>query len=155
VLPTCYGCVVLSSLRIIGLLSLALWAPALPLACAGKPAASAPAASEAPSAAVPVASTTTAPAPAAVPASASAAAVTCPPGQTLGADGSCAAPCVDGELLMGTCICPHGKGADITGHCVLMPCPKSTSGGTVFRNDAGQCVECRAGAIRSGDGCLK
>jgi hypothetical protein len=64
-------------------------------------------------------------------------------------------PCIDGEVLMGACICPSGKGVDGTGHCVFMPCPKSTSGGTVFRNDAGQCVECRAGAIRSGDGCLK
>ena len=133
-------------------MSLALWVPGLPLACAGRPVAPAPARTEAPSA-VPVASATAVPAPA----SSSAVAATCPPGQTLGADGSCAAstPCVDGELLMGTCICSHGKGADATGHCVFMPCPKSTSGGTVFRNEEGQCVECRAGAVRSGDGCLK
>jgi hypothetical protein len=62
--------------------------------------------------------------------------------------------CVDGEILMGACICPSGKGVDATGHCVFMPCPKGNMGGVVFRNDQGQCLECKPGQVRSGDGCI-
>ena len=43
---------------------------------------------------------------------------------------------------MGACICPSGKGVDVTGHCVYMPCPKGDRGGIVFRNDEGKCMEC-------------
>ncbi len=63
-------------------------------------------------------------------------------------------PCIDGEILMGACICPSGKGVDATGHCVFMPCPKGNMGGVVFRNDQGQCMECKPGQVRSGDGCI-
>jgi hypothetical protein len=55
---------------------------------------------------------------------------------------------------MGACICPSGKGVDATGHCVFMPCPKGNMGGIVFRNDQGQCLECKPGQVRSGDGCM-
>jgi hypothetical protein len=55
---------------------------------------------------------------------------------------------------MGACICPSGKGVDSTGHCVFMPCPKGNLGGVVFRNDQGQCLECKPGQVRSGDGCI-
>jgi hypothetical protein len=54
---------------------------------------------------------------------------------------------------MGACICDKGKTADATGHCVYPPCPKSTSGGTAFRDEAtGQCKECRAGTKPTKDG---
>jgi len=140
--------------RVVSLLSLALCASSLLWACAHAPVAPAPLGSETPPAAAPVQSAHAVPTPAS---SAASVAASCPPGQALAPDGSCAVtpPCIDGEVLMGACICATGKGVDATGHCVFMPCPRSTSGGTVFRNDAGQCVECRAGAIRSGDGCLK
>ena len=68
--------------------------------------------------------------------------------------GSSDPPCIDGEILMGACICPSGKGVDATGHCVFMPCPKGNLGGVVFRNDQGQCMECKPGQVRSGDGCI-
>jgi hypothetical protein len=62
-------------------------------------------------------------------------------------------PCVDGEILMGACICDKGKTADATGHCVYPPCPKSTTGGTPFRDGTtGQCMECRAGTKPTKDG---
>jgi hypothetical protein len=53
---------------------------------------------------------------------------------------------------MGICVCPKGKGADDSGHCVYMPCPKSTSGGTTFRDKTGQCKECRSGTKPAPDG---
>ena len=62
-------------------------------------------------------------------------------------------PCIDGEIMMGACICSKGKGADATGHCVYPPCPKSKTGGTSFRDEStGQCKECRAGLRPSSDG---
>ncbi|HEY5241579.1 MAG TPA: hypothetical protein VIJ22_08945, partial [Polyangiaceae bacterium] len=50
----------------------------------------------------------------------------CPPGQALGSEGNCKlpAPCLDGEEMMGACICPHGKSVDDTGHCVFARCPE-------------------------------
>ncbi len=54
---------------------------------------------------------------------------------------------------MGACICDKGKGVDATGHCVFMPCPKTESGGIVFRDETtGQCMECRPGTKPSADG---
>jgi hypothetical protein len=55
---------------------------------------------------------------------------------------------------MGACLCPHGKGADSTGHCVFMPCQQSPTGAVVFRSEAtGQCMECKPGKVRCGDSC--
>lgn len=53
---------------------------------------------------------------------------------------------------METCICPKGKGVDDTGHCVFVPCPKGSTGGTAFRDKMGQCKECRAGTTPTPDG---
>ncbi len=62
-------------------------------------------------------------------------------------------PCIDGEIMMGACICDKGKSVDATGHCVYSPCPKSTTGGTSFRDETtGQCMECRAGMRPTMDG---
>ncbi|HEY8087690.1 MAG TPA: hypothetical protein VIF09_07595, partial [Polyangiaceae bacterium] len=80
----------------------------------------------------------------------------CPPGQVLGSDGNCKAPapCIDGEDMMGACICPHGKSVDDTGHCVAARCPEGTTGGTVFRNETtGDCMECHPGTVPCGDHC--
>jgi hypothetical protein len=107
-------------------------APA-PLAPVSAPLASTPAA-EAPAA-------SSAPAPTPAP-SASASAASSDP------------PCIGGEIMMGACICSSGKGVDATGHCVFMPCPKGNMGGIVFRNDQGQCMECKPGQVRNGDGCM-
>jgi len=65
-----------------------------------------------------------------------------------------APPCVDGEVVMGACICPDkGKTPDATGHCIYPPCPKTLIGGTAFRDEAtGQCLECRAGTKPTKDG---
>ena len=64
-----------------------------------------------------------------------------------------APPCIDGEVAMGICLCPKGKGADATGHCVFLPCPKSDSGGVVFRDETtGQCMACAPGAKPTKDG---
>jgi hypothetical protein len=82
-------------------------------------------------------------------------AAACPPGQVLGSDGNCKAPapCLDGEEMMGACICPRGKSVDETGHCVFARCPEGT-GGTVFRNETtGECMECRRGTVPCGDHC--
>ncbi len=50
-------------------------------------------------------------------------------------------PCIDGELMMGACICETGKTADATGHCVFVPCPRSAEGKVPFRNPTtGQCT---------------
>jgi hypothetical protein len=59
---------------------------------------------------------------------------------------------------MGACICSKGKSADATGHCVFMTaCPKSASGGEVFRDEAtGKCRECRPGTRPAPDGsCMR
>jgi hypothetical protein len=80
----------------------------------------------------------------------------CPPGQALASDGNCKppAPCLDGEEMMGACICPRGKTVDETGHCVFAKCPEGTTGGTVFRNETtGDCLECRPGTVPCGDHC--
>lgn len=154
-------------------LALSLSVSVLPLACAG--ASVAPAASgDAPpvTPVTPVTSATAAPAPVtsasvAPPSLASCPdngvrdtrgnciAAVCPPDQKLASDGNCKAPapCLDGEEMMGACICPHGKSVDDTGHCVFARCPEGT-GGTVFRNDAtGECMECRRGTVPCGDHC--
>jgi hypothetical protein len=136
----------------------ALSASALVLACAGAPVAP-PMSSEAPpptpapsasAAAAPVASASAAPS-----ASSASFAAVCPAGQVLGSDGNCKAPapCLDGEEMMGACICPRGKSVDETGHCVYAKCPEGTTGGTVFRNDSGDCMECRPGTVPCGDHC--
>lgn len=80
----------------------------------------------------------------------------CPAGQVLSSDGTCKAPppCIDGEEMMGACICPRGKSVDETGHCVFGQCPPGTGGGPVFRNEAtGECLECRPGTMPCGDHC--
>src|SRR5262249_3040508 len=123
---------------------------ALPLACAAAPAqnvhepapavtpeatssaaGSSPTSATAPASATPVASAP-APAPSAEP----------------------APPCVDGEVVMGTCICSaKGKTADATGHCIYPPCPKTIIGGTAFRDETtGQCLECRPGTKPTKEG---
>ena len=153
-------------------LALALSGPVLPLACAGVPVAP-PASGEA-SPAMPVTSASADPA--TVPSATSAApsssascgdkevrdphgnciAAVCPPGRVLGSDGNCKAPapCIDGEEMMGACICPRGKTVDETGHCVFARCPEGTTGGTVFRNETtGECMECRPGTSPCGDHC--
>src|SRR5579883_1221156 len=63
-------------------------------------------------------------------------------------------PCIEGEVLMGACICNEkGKAPDATGHCVYVPCPSITPGGTPFRDEkTGQCMECRAGTKPTKDG---
>jgi hypothetical protein len=62
-------------------------------------------------------------------------------------------PCVDGELMMGACICDNGKSADATGHCVLIPCPATVAGRVAFRvKNTGQCMECRSGFRPTADG---
>ncbi|MGH7294584.1 MAG: hypothetical protein ACRELB_06620 [Polyangiaceae bacterium] len=62
---------------------------------------------------------------------------------------------IDGEILMGACICAHGKGVDATGHCVFAPCPPGVTGGTVFRDEeTGQCMECRPGTKPSRGKCV-
>lgn len=62
-------------------------------------------------------------------------------------------PCIDGEILMGACICDKGKTVDETGHCVYPPCPKSSTGGTAFRDEStGQCMECPGGTRPTKDG---
>lgn len=62
-------------------------------------------------------------------------------------------PCIDGEVVMGACICDTGKTADADGHCGYPPCPKSTTGGAAFRDErTGQCMECRAGTTPTKDG---
>jgi hypothetical protein len=80
----------------------------------------------------------------------------CPPGQALASDGNCKAPppCIDGEEMMGACICPHGKSVDETGHCVFAKCPDGATGGVVFRNQTtGDCLECKPHTIPCGDHC--
>ena len=152
-------------------LALALLGLVLPLACAGAPVAQ-PASAEAP-VATPVASASAAPAPvtsasAAPSSSASCAerevrdthgnciAPVCPAGQALASDGNCKppAPCLDGEEMMGACLCPRGKSVDETGHCVFARCPEGTTGGIVFRAEStGECMECRPGTVPCGDHC--
>jgi hypothetical protein len=152
-----------SSRPVVSSIVLTLSIPVIVLACAGAPAAPpmngevqpAPPAPPAPSATVapaPVASA--AAVPSAVPSSPGFAAV-CPAGQALASDGNCKAPapCLDGEEMMGACICPRGKSVDETGHCVYAKCPEGTSGGTVFRNDSGDCMECRPGTVPCSDHC--
>jgi len=139
---------------------------ALPLACAGAPVAPAVSAEPPPSASAAPAPVTSASSPA--PSSASCGdkeirdqhgncvATVCPSGQLLGSDGNCKAPapCLDGEEMMGACICPHGKSVDETGHCVFARCPEGSTGGTVFRNPTtGDCMECRPGTVACGDHC--
>lgn len=94
----------------------------------------------APSATAPANATPVAPAPQAV-------------GPAPAASAEPAPPCVDGDVVMGTCICREkGKTADATGHCVYPPCPK-IAGGAAFRDETtGQCMECRAGLKRTKDG---
>lgn len=136
---------------LVPLLAIVLSGPCVVLACAQAPAA--PPASPPPPPSAPAPSASTAPAAASSTAEAPAA----PPPSAPPAAASSAAtdtvPCVDGEILMGACICPSGKGVDATGHCVYMPCPKGNMGGVVFRNDQGQCMECKPGQVRCGDGC--
>ncbi len=139
-------------------------APVVALACAGAPPPP-PAPVEAPPASA-FASASAAPAPVAPEPPAAPAAspepgpaatpAVCPQGQVLGSDGNCKAPapCIDGQDMMGACICPHGKSADETGHCVFTPCPPGATGGTVFRNETtGDCMECRPGTAPCGDHC--
>jgi len=136
------------SVSLLALASALVAGPLVMIACASAPPAPAP--------------VTPAPAPAPVtseaPAAPSAPAPTAAPAPAPSASASAAAsndpPCIDGEILMGACICPSGKGVDATGHCVFMPCPKGNMGGIVFRNDQGQCLECKPGQVRSGDGCM-
>jgi hypothetical protein len=80
----------------------------------------------------------------------------CPAGQALASDGNCKppAPCLDGEEMMGACLCPRGKSVDETGHCVFARCPEGTTGGIVFRAEStGECMECRPGTVPCGDHC--
>ena len=88
------------------------------------------------------------------PAAPSASEVSAPPPPAASSASAEAPPCIDGEMLMGACICSKGKGVDSTGHCVFMPCPKSTTGTVVFRSEStGQCMECKPGKVQCGDGC--
>ncbi|HTB77945.1 MAG TPA: hypothetical protein VK762_32090 [Polyangiaceae bacterium] len=61
-------------------------------------------------------------------------------------------PCVDGQVLMGVCICDKGKSADATGHCVYTQCPSEHGGGTFRDPSTGQCMECRPGTRPTKDG---
>lgn len=135
---------------------------ALLVACGGARVAP-PAAAEAPveapvaSASAPASASAAPPEPVAPPAPTPHASVAvCPEGQVLGSDGTCRAPapCLDGEEMMGACICPHGKTVDETGHCVFAACPKGETGGQVFRDETtGECLECRPGTVPCGDHC--
>lgn len=142
----------MSDRRVPSLLALAstlVAGPLVMIACASAPPAPAPVAP----APAPAPSTTISEAPAASSAPAPVAA----PAPAPPASASAAAadpPCIGGEIMMGACICSSGKGVDETGHCVFMPCPKGNMGGIVFRNDQGQCMECKPGQVRSGDGCM-
>ncbi len=157
------------SLRILAApLVLALPGLVLPLACGGAPPPPPVSVEPPPSTPVPPApSASAAPPPATASASTSCGdkelrdvhgnciAAACPAGQVLGSDGNCKAPapCLDGEEMMGACICPRGKSVDETGHCVFARCPEG-SGGTVFRNETtGECMECRRGTVPCGDHC--
>jgi hypothetical protein len=133
-------------MTLLRLVSLVVLASASVAACGGAPASAPP-----PSAAAPPAASVDAPHTASAPvASAPAAAPAAPPAAPAAAEA--APPCIDGEIVMGTCLCPKGKGADSTGHCVFMPCPSSETGGTVFRDESGQCMECRPGTKPVGNG---
>ena len=152
-------------------LAFALLGLTVPLACAGAPAAP-PVNAETPPVA-PVASASATPAPvtsaSAAPSSSAGCgdreirdthgnciAPVCPVGQALASDGNCKppAPCLDGEEMMGACICPRGKSVDETGHCVFARCPEGTTGGVVFRAEStGECMECRPGTVPCGDHC--
>ena len=46
-------------------------------------------------------------------------------------------PCIDGQILMGVCICDKGKSADATGHCVYTQCPSEHGGGDLPRSEHG------------------
>jgi len=137
--------------RSVLLLALVLPGPLLAVACAQtpvQPAAPSPTPASAPSPAestAPAVASSTAEAPAAPPPPSA------PPAASSAATQSVL--CIDGEIMMGACICSGGKGVDATGHCVYMPCPKGNMGGMVFRNGEGKCMECKPGQIRCGDGC--
>jgi hypothetical protein len=153
----------MSHRRLVILLALSLGEAAIPLACAPRPVARAPLAenpvpaiglaeSQPTSAAivpasssVPVASDTAVP----LPVASAPESVAPPPRQSAEPD----PPCVDGELIMGACICESGKSADGTGHCVFVPCPRTAEGRISFRDKAtGQCMECRSGFRPTSDG---
>ena len=162
--------------RLASLLALALCGAALPFACTPAPA-TPPTAVEPPPSASASASASAAPIPSATASVAAAPSASapptcgekeildphgrcvaslCPAGKVFMSDGTCKdpAPCIDGEVMMGACICPHGKTVDETGHCKFSPCPPGTGGGTVFRDDAtGDCMECRPGTVPCGDHC--
>jgi hypothetical protein len=153
----------MSDRRIVLLVALFLGEAAVPVACAPEPVAPAPRAamattpalglaeSQPTSATVPTdsvtaaASASAAPEPVA-PASESARLAPPPPAEP-------DPPCIDGELMMGACICDTGKSADATGHCILVPCPRTAEGRVSFRDPAtGQCKECRSGLKPTADG---
>jgi hypothetical protein len=158
-----------STRSVSSLLILVVAGPAFAVACGASPAPPAPA-PPTPSASASPSPATSAPAASAEPAASSAAAETpppsasaaasapppCPGGEARKPDGNCpdAVKCIDGEIMMGACICSGGKGVDATGHCVYMPCPAGNNGGTVFRNtETGQCMECRPGTRPCGNSC--
>jgi hypothetical protein len=143
--------------------ALFLWAPAFPLACASRGLAPTSNAPNTPTSNPPEptpAATASASVSAAGPSASSAAASPTPvaseseaPPPAPPASAEPTPPCVDGEIMMGACICDKGKTADAEGHCVYPPCPKSTPGAATFRDETtGQCVECRAGTTPSKDG---
>jgi hypothetical protein len=131
----------------LSLLALVMLAPCMALACGPAPA---PPPSVPPTPPPPLPSASAAPAASSATAEVPAASASSAPAPSATADN---VPCIDGEVLMGACICPSGKGVDATGHCVFMPCPKGNMGGVVFRSDSGQCMECKPGQVRCGDGC--
>jgi hypothetical protein len=154
----------MSHRRLVILLALCLGEAIIPLACAPAPAARAPvAAVEVPALGLaepqpssPIAPAVSASAPPAesatsVPTVVAAATEAAPPAPRHTAEAD--PPCIDGEILMGACICDRGMSADATGHCVLVPCPRTAEGRTGFRDPkTGQCMECRPGFRPTADG---
>ncbi|MGA2451100.1 MAG: hypothetical protein ABTD50_20770 [Polyangiaceae bacterium] len=147
--------------RVVILLALLLAEAALPLACAPEllapatPSRAAPAVgvaeSQPASAAVPEASAPTVASASSEPEPVASASASAQPTPSNAAEPD--PPCIDGDIIMGACICDQGKTADATGHCILVPCPTTAAGRVPFRDPVtGQCMECRSGFKPTKDG---